>query len=61
MYGLVKPFKQRIGRIMEEVTDEIHVVTGKFTSVVKSALKKVGIKAHDGKAERNGTDRSLHH
>lgn len=49
MYGLVKPFRQRIGRIVEEATDEIHVVTGKVDSVVKTALKKVGIKAEGDK------------
>ncbi|BDQ36385.1 acetyl-CoA carboxylase carboxyl transferase subunit alpha/beta [Pseudodesulfovibrio nedwellii] len=49
MYGLVKPFRQRIGRIVEEATDEIHVVTGKVDSIVKTALKKVGIKAEGDK------------
>lgn len=49
MYGLVKPFRQRIGRIVEEATDEIHVVTGKVDSVVKTALKKVGVKAEGDK------------
>jgi len=49
MYGLVKPFRQRIGRIVEEATDEIHVVTGKVDTVVKTALKKVGIKADGNK------------
>nr|WP_321257354.1 carboxyl transferase domain-containing protein [uncultured Pseudodesulfovibrio sp.] len=49
VYGLVKPFRQRIGRIVEEATDEIHVVTGKVDSVVKTVLKKVGIKAEGDK------------
>ena len=42
-YGLIKPFKQRIAQILEEATDEFHVVTGKFTRFVHNALKKVGI------------------
>ena len=42
-YGLIRPFKQRIAQILEEATDEFHVVTGKFTRFVHNALKKVGI------------------
>lgn len=47
LYGLVKPFKQRIGRIVEETTDEIHVITGKVDSIYRKGLKKIGIKSTD--------------
>ncbi len=46
-YGLIKPFKQRIERIVEEATDEIHVVTGKAESIYRSIQKKMGIKSND--------------
>ncbi|WP_319543878.1 acetyl-CoA carboxylase carboxyl transferase subunit alpha/beta [uncultured Pseudodesulfovibrio sp.] len=49
VYGLIKPFRQRIGRIIEEATDEIHVITGKVDTVVKTALKKIGIKTDGNK------------
>lgn len=45
LYGLVKPFKQRIGRIVVETMDEIHVVTGKVDSMFHGALKKLGVKS----------------
>ena len=43
-YGLIKPFKQNIARIIEEATDEIHVVTGKVDALFRCGLKKIGIK-----------------
>ncbi|NDV20147.1 acetyl-CoA carboxylase carboxyl transferase subunit alpha/beta [Pseudodesulfovibrio sp. JC047] len=51
VYGLVKPFRQRVGRIIEEATDEIHVVTGKIDAVVKNGLKKIGIKLDSNKQQ----------
>jgi len=44
-YGLVKPFRQKVNRIVEEVTDEIHVVTGKLDAMYRSGLKKLGVKS----------------
>ncbi|QGY41111.1 acetyl-CoA carboxylase carboxyl transferase subunit alpha/beta [Pseudodesulfovibrio cashew] len=49
LYGIIKPFKQRIGRFIEEATDEIHVVTGKIDSIWRAGLKKLGIKSTDDK------------
>lgn len=49
VYGLIKPFKQRVGRIIEEATDEVHVVTGKFMDVYTGVLKKFGVKSMDDK------------
>jgi len=49
VYGLVRPFKQRIDRFVEEATDEIHVITGKVDSVFRSVQKKVGVKSNDDK------------
>jgi len=49
-YGLIKPFKQKITRIIEEATDEIHVVTGRFESVFSKVLKKVSGKSN-GKSQ----------
>ncbi|WP_319467039.1 carboxyl transferase domain-containing protein [uncultured Pseudodesulfovibrio sp.] len=49
-YGLIKPFKQKFTRIIEEATDEIHVVTGRFESVFSNVLKKVGGKSN-GKSQ----------
>ncbi|MEF2231941.1 MAG: carboxyl transferase domain-containing protein [Pseudodesulfovibrio sp.] len=46
-YGLIKPFKQNIARIIEEATDEIHVVTGKVDTLYRSGLKKLGIRSTD--------------
>jgi len=45
-YGLIKPFKQGIARSIEEVTDEIHVVTGKVDSLFRCTLKKFGVKSN---------------
>jgi len=42
-YGIVKPTQQRVTRIAEEVTDEVHVVTGKFGSAWHRILNKVGL------------------
>lgn len=47
LYGLIKPFKQRIGRVVEEATDEIHVVTGKIDTLYHTVLKKFGIKSNN--------------
>jgi acetyl-CoA carboxylase carboxyl transferase subunit beta len=44
-YGLIKPFQQKIARIIEEATDEIHVVTGKLESTYRTMLKKLGVKS----------------
>ncbi|WP_419787996.1 carboxyl transferase domain-containing protein [Pseudodesulfovibrio sp.] len=44
-YGLIKPFKHGIARTMEEVTDEIHVVTGKVNTLCQCSLKKLGVKS----------------
>ncbi|MFH1915245.1 MAG: carboxyl transferase domain-containing protein [Pseudomonadota bacterium] len=44
-YGLVKPFRQKVGRIIEEAMDEIHVVTAKLDSLYRSSLKKLGVKS----------------
>lgn len=49
LYGLIKPFRQRIERIVEEVTDEVHVVTGKVTNVVGRVLKKIGLLSNGDK------------
>ncbi|CCH47962.1 carboxyl transferase domain-containing protein [Pseudodesulfovibrio piezophilus] len=49
LYEIVKPFKQRIARIVEEATDEIHVITGKIDSIYHSGLKKLGIKSNGDK------------
>lgn len=46
-YGLIKPFKLNIQRIIEEATDEIHVVTGKVESLYRNGLKKFGVKSTD--------------
>ena len=40
LYGLIKPFRQRIERLMEEVTDEVHVITGRVDNFVRGLLKK---------------------
>lgn len=48
-YGLIKPFKQGIGRMVEEATDEVHVVTGKLVNIYENALKKFGVKSFDDK------------
>ncbi|MDD3312868.1 carboxyl transferase domain-containing protein [Pseudodesulfovibrio sp.] len=45
-YGLIKPFKQGIARVIEETTDEIHVVTGKVDSLFRCTLKKFGVKSN---------------
>lgn len=42
-YGIVKPTQQRFTRIAEEVTDEVHVVTGKLGSAWHGILKKIGL------------------
>jgi len=47
MYGLIRPFKQRIGRMIEEATDEFHVVTGRVNSTYRTMLKKMGVKSTD--------------
>ncbi|ADU62465.1 MAG: acetyl-CoA carboxylase carboxyl transferase subunit alpha/beta [Pseudodesulfovibrio sp.] len=44
-YGLIKPFQHKIARIVEEATDEIHVVTGKIDSMYRSTLKKLGVRS----------------
>ncbi|WP_243546144.1 carboxyl transferase domain-containing protein [Pseudodesulfovibrio tunisiensis] len=44
-YGLLKPLKQNIQRIAEEVTDEIHVITGKIDSIYRSVAGKIGMKS----------------
>ena len=46
-YGLIKPFKQKIGQIIEEATDEIHVVTGKIDALYRVGLKRLGFKSMD--------------
>lgn len=46
-YGLIKPFRQNIQRVLEEATDEIHVVTGKVESLYRTGMKKLGFKSHD--------------
>ena len=49
MYGLIKPFRQRIDNLVEEATDEIHVVTGKFVDMYNAVQKKFGVKSTDDK------------
>ncbi|BCS87267.1 carboxyl transferase domain-containing protein [Pseudodesulfovibrio sediminis] len=49
LYGLIKPFKQRIGRIIEEVRDETHVITAKISGFFGNMLKSVGITSSDEK------------
>jgi acetyl-CoA carboxylase carboxyl transferase subunit beta len=44
LYGLIKPIKHRVERIVEEASDEIHVITAKFNAVFRGLLKKVGVK-----------------
>ncbi|MEZ7195584.1 carboxyl transferase domain-containing protein [Pseudodesulfovibrio karagichevae] len=44
LYGLIKPFKYRVERIVEEASDEIHVITAKFDAVFRGLLKKIGVK-----------------
>jgi acetyl-CoA carboxylase carboxyl transferase subunit beta len=46
-YGLIKPFKQRISRVIEEATDDIHVVTAKINTLACNVLKKVGIQSNN--------------
>jgi len=46
-YGLIKPFQQGIARIVEEATDEFHVVTAKVDALVRNTLKKIGIRSTD--------------
>ncbi|MGL1862257.1 MAG: acetyl-CoA carboxylase carboxyl transferase subunit alpha/beta [Pseudodesulfovibrio sp.] len=46
-FGLIRPFQQRIGRFIEEATDEFHVVTGKINSTYASVLKKMGVTSTD--------------
>jgi acetyl-CoA carboxylase carboxyl transferase subunit beta len=46
-YGLIKPFKQKISRIVEEATDEIHVFTGRLDSIYRAAMKKLGVRSGD--------------
>ncbi|WP_316900374.1 carboxyl transferase domain-containing protein [Pseudodesulfovibrio indicus] len=48
-YGLIKPFKHRIGRITEEFLDEVHVITAKVDAFFRSALKKVGVTSFQDK------------
>ena len=48
-YGLIKPFKQRIERIIEEATDEFHVVTAKVNALIHNFLNKIGIKSTNDK------------
>jgi acetyl-CoA carboxylase carboxyl transferase subunit beta len=43
LYGLIKPFRQRIERIMEEVTDEVHVITAKVDNCFRKGLKQCGL------------------
>ncbi|QJB57635.1 carboxyl transferase domain-containing protein [Pseudodesulfovibrio sp. zrk46] len=47
LYGIVKPFKQRISRFMEEATDEIHVVTGRMDAAYRAIMKKFGVKTQE--------------
>ena len=55
LYGLIKPFRKRIERIMEEITDEIHVITAKFYTYGRNLLKKVGL----GTGSDKQTEREL--
>ncbi|MBG0789590.1 MAG: acetyl-CoA carboxylase carboxyl transferase subunit alpha/beta [Desulfovibrionaceae bacterium] len=43
LYGLIKPFRQRIERLVEEVTDEVHVITGRVNGFLRKGLKKMGL------------------
>jgi acetyl-CoA carboxylase carboxyl transferase subunit beta len=47
LFGLVKPFKQRIGRVFQEAMDETHVVTAKVDSIYRKIQKKLGVKSTD--------------
>ena len=49
LYGLVKPFKQRIERIVEEMSDEFHVITAKVDGFFHNLLKKVGLASYGNK------------
>jgi len=46
-YGLIKPFKQRITRVVEEAADDIHVVTAKINALACNLLKKVGLQSNN--------------
>lgn len=48
-YGLIKPFQQRIARVVEEATDEIHVVTGKLDNMFGAVFRKIGLTSNDDK------------
>lgn len=48
-YGIIKPLQDSVGRLVNEVTDEIHVVTGKLSSFGSAILRKVGIGKGDEK------------
>lgn len=49
LYGLIKPFRRSIGRIVEEVTDEVHVITAKVDGFFRKGLKKVGLHSNGDK------------
>lgn len=48
-YGLIKPIQKGVSRVIEEATDEVHVITGKLHSMYRSGLRKLGIKSLDDK------------
>lgn len=50
-YGIIKPMQQGISRILEEVTDEFHVVTGKVGSLFRKGLKGAGLGTADKQVE----------
>ncbi|MCJ2163936.1 MULTISPECIES: carboxyl transferase domain-containing protein [unclassified Pseudodesulfovibrio] len=49
LYGLLKPFKQRIERLAEEMADEVHVITAKIDAFFRSFLRKIGIRPQGDK------------
>lgn len=48
-YGLIKPFRQRISRFVEEMTDEAHVITCRFSSLFSGVAKKCGMSSLEEK------------
>jgi len=51
VYGIIKPVQQTVKRVLEELTDEVHVITGKFGSLSGKALKSVGIGSDNKQVE----------
>ncbi|WP_147821344.1 carboxyl transferase domain-containing protein [Salidesulfovibrio onnuriiensis] len=58
-YGIVKPIQHTVKRVIEEVTDEVHVVTGKLGSFAGKRLKAIGIGSGDKQVEMELTGLSV--